>query len=120
MSQYNDSGYRSFTATAAIAQYALVKAASVSTCTTAGLNEVAIGVAMNAAFAAGDRVNVGLLTKQGTLPMLASGAFSVNAVLYGRASGKVDDIASGAIRCGIALEAATAANDVVEVVPYGP
>jgi hypothetical protein len=117
MSQVNDTGHRSYAATAAIAKHALVKAATVSTCTTAGLNDQAIGTADNEAFAAGDVISVSLLSKQGSLKCLASGAFSVNAAVYGRASGKVDDIASGAKLAGVALEAATAADDIVEVMP---
>jgi len=61
---------------------------------------------------------VRLRSAQGTIKCKASGAFSSGAILYGRANGLVDDIAtSSAVRVGVALEAATAANDIIEVLP---
>jgi predicted RecA/RadA family phage recombinase len=62
---------------------------------------------------------VDLLSKAGTILCKAAGAFSAGAVVYGRASGLVDDIStSSAIKIGTALEAATAANDLVEVMVH--
>lgn len=119
MSQVDDTGHKSFLATAAIVKHALVKLASATTVTTAGLNELAIGTADAAAYAAGDPVSVSLFTKQGTFKCIAAGAFSAGAAVYGRASGQVDDIASGAKLVGVAMEAATAQNDEIEVMPRG-
>lgn len=45
----------------------------------------------------------------------AAGAFASGAALYGAANGTVDDAVSGAT-IGVALEAATAAGDVVRVI----
>lgn len=50
----------------------------------------------------------------GSVLVTAAGAFSRGATLYGAADGKVDDTSSGTA-IGIALEAATADGDVVEM-----
>jgi hypothetical protein len=102
---------------AAIDQFILVKLAS-DLLSVAALGEEPIGVIEEASFVSGDIRSVRLLSAKGTIKCIASGAFSQGAVLYGRASGKVDDISTtSAIRIGIALEAATATGDVVEVLP---
>lgn len=117
MSQYVEGSSKSFTAGAAIGQHILVKVTS-NALSVAGLAEEPIGTIEEASFASGDIRSVRLLSCKGTIRCVASGAFSQGAVVYGRALGKVDDIAtSSAVRIGIALEAATAANDVVEVLP---
>lgn len=57
-----------------------------------------------------------LRTANGTVPMVAAGAIAQGATVYTAASGKINDVqASGAFRVGIALEAATADGDVIEV-----
>ena len=56
-------------------------------------------------------------THPGTQEATAAGAFSVGAVLYGAADGKVDDASSGSA-IGIALEAATADGDIVEIIDF--
>lgn len=115
MSQFNDSGYKAFEAGGALGVGILVKFSS-GKLAAAGLGEEWIGVTTQQAFASGDIVTVALRSKQGTYKMAASGAFSQGAIVYGRASGKVDDISTtSAIRAGMAMEAATAANDLVEV-----
>jgi hypothetical protein len=48
--------------------------------------------------------------------MVAAAAISANALVYGAASGKISSVANGNVE-GIALEAATADGDVIEVVP---
>jgi len=115
MSQYIDGPRKTFDAGGALAQRILVKLSS-GVLAAAGLAEEFIGSIDEAAFAAGDPRSVTLRNKQGTMLCVAAGAFSAGAVVYGRAAGKVDDIGtSSAIRVGIALEAATAADDIVEV-----
>lgn len=52
----------------------------------------------------------------GAKKFVAAGAFAVGADIYGAAGGKVDDTTGGGqVPIGIALEAATADGDIVEV-----
>jgi hypothetical protein len=116
--QYVETATKGLNAGGAIARYILVKWDGTDLAA-AGLNEEFIGVADAAALAADEIIPVRLKSAQGTMICTAAGAFSAGAAVYGRAAGKVDDIASGAIRVGIALTAAAAAGDLVEVVPDG-
>ncbi|HUU94907.1 MAG TPA: capsid cement protein [Phycisphaerae bacterium] len=110
-----DTGSKVFPAAGALGQGVLVK--TPGALAAAGLAEQPIGVMKHATFAAGPGT-VDLLSKQGTLLCKAAGAFSAGAIVYGRASGLVDDVAtSSAVAIGVALDAATAANDLVEVMP---
>lgn len=122
MSQFNDSGLKAFEASAAIAQYARVTVAADGTIAQSAANEKGIGVARVAAFAAGEVITVKLWSKSGTMKMLAGGAIASGAAVNGIADGKIDDSgAVGSYDVGIALEAATADGDVIEVlaVPEG-
>lgn len=117
MSQYVDGPSKTFTAGAAIGQDILVKLSS-GKLAVAALGDEHIGTLLAESFTDGDERAVRLRSAQGTTKMVASGAFTAGAILYGRALGKVDDISTtSAIRVGTALEAATAANDVIEVLP---
>ena len=120
MSQYTDSGCKSFPVSAAIAQHARVILASDGTVSTAGLAEKGIGTAERAAFASGDVIAIRLLSAAGTHKMIASEALAAGATVYTEASGKVQDTAQAtAFQCGIALEAATADGDIIEVLHNG-
>ena len=111
-----DSGHKGFVASAAITQYARVKLDAAGTVSTAGLTDKDIGTAQQAAFAAGDLVDVKLRTAPGTHKMIAAGAVTAAAEVITQASGKIDDAAtSTGYRLGIAMEAATANNDIIEV-----
>lgn len=115
MSQVTEGRTKTFIAGAALARGILVKLTS-GKLAAAALGEEWIGVMEEASFADGDLRSVVMRSAEGTVKCVASGAFSVGAVVYGRASGKIDDISTtSAIRVGIALEAATALNDEVEV-----
>ena len=118
MSQYNDTGCKSFEADEAITQWARVKLDSDGKVTTAGLTDKGIGVATRAAFAAGDIIDVALNSKPGTIKMIAVEALAAGATVYSEASGKVQDTAQAtAFQVGVALEAATADGDIIEVMP---
>lgn len=80
----------------------------------AGAADDDLGTMENATFAAGDIGTVNLRTAQGTMLMVASGAITAGKPVYGDAGGKVSATVSGQI-LGYALEAATANNDVIEV-----
>jgi predicted RecA/RadA family phage recombinase len=96
--------------------HARVVLASGGTVSTAGLAEKEIGTAMTAAFASGDLVTVRLRTAAGTHKMIAKEAIAAGATVYTEAGGKVQDTAeSTAFQVGTALEAATAENDIIEV-----
>jgi ABC-type ATPase with predicted acetyltransferase domain len=115
MSQMVDGNVKTFTAGAAIAQFARVKLAA-GVVSTAGLAEKEIGTALEAAFAAGDVVPVKLRTAAGTHKMIAVEALAQAAAVYTEASGKVQDTAAAtSFLVGHALEAATADGDVIEV-----
>lgn len=120
MAQYVEGPTKSFTAGGAIAQFLRVKlTAGKLAIAGAGATDgaVEIGTIEDAAFADGDVKAVRLRNAQGTKKMVAAGAFSAGAAVYGAAGGKVDDAVSGSAH-GIAMEAATADGDVVEVMPY--
>lgn len=118
MSQYDDSGYKTFECDEAIAKFARVKLDSDGKITTAGLADKGIGVATRETFAAGEPVSVKLNSGPGTCKMIASEALDAGATVYSEASGKVQDTAQAtAFQVGVALEAATADGDVIEVMP---
>lgn len=115
MSQYTDANVKAFTSAGTIAQYARVTLGSGGTITEAGLTVKEIGTAMNAAVS-GDVVPVRLRTASGTHKMIAKEAIAAGALLYTEAGGKVQDTAEAtAFMVGHAMEAATADNDIIEV-----
>jgi hypothetical protein len=116
MSQYVDGQTKTFIADEAIAINLRVKLDSDGKVTVAGLADKEIGTAVTPAFAAGDDVTVRLRTAAGTHKMIAVEALAVGATLYTEAAGKVQDTAQAtAFQIGIALEAAAADGDVIEV-----
>lgn len=116
MSQFVDGNYKTFEADAAIALYQRVKLDSDGKVTVAGLADLDIGTAVKPAFAAGDLVTVKLRTASGTHKMIVSEAVDAGALLYTESDGEVQDTAQAtAFAIGTALEAATADQDVIEV-----
>jgi len=116
MSQYVDGNTKTFIADEAIAVHLRVKLDNDGRVTVAGLADKEIGTAVTPAFAAGDPVTVRLRTAAGTHKMVAIEACAIGAELFTEAAGKVQDTAaSTSFRVGIALEAAGADGDVIEV-----
>lgn len=111
MSQYVETPTKSFTAGGAIGQNLRVK--TPSALALAGSTDQELGVAEAPAFASGDVIAVRLRTAQGTSKMVASEAITAGNPVYAAASGKI--AASGTVLIGIALGAAAADNDVIEV-----
>lgn len=114
MSQQNVEGLKSFIATAAVSRFRRVKLSSASGTYVehAGADSDFIGVAQNYA-ALGEQVTVALRGAGRTFKCVAAAAVTVGAVIYGAASGYVDDAVSGTA-IGVALEVATATGDVIE------
>ena len=117
MSQFDDSGYKTFTAAGDIAKYARVTLGSGGTVTEAGLAVKEIGTATNKA-ASGERVTVKLRSAPGTHKMIAKEAMAIGALVYTEAGGKVQDTAeSTAFIVGNVVDAVAPTNegDIVEV-----
>ena len=76
-----------------------------------------IGITGNYSTASGDPVALQPLNATGTYEMTANEAFAVNATLYGGNSGTAQDTSSGSA-IALALEAATASGDIVEVMQF--
>lgn len=112
MSQFNDTGYGSVLLTEAVGQYLRTDASG----TLCGITERGIGYA-RVAGAIGDTIGVALHSKQGTVKVIASEAIAKDAIVYTAAGGEVGASASTAYPLGIALEAATADQDVIEIMP---
>ena len=117
MASYVETAARTFTAGAALAQYIRVKLSS-SKLAASGVGDDDIGTLESEAFADLDIRDVRLITAQGTRKMVAAAAISVGSRVFQAASGKINDVALGKF-IGYALEAATANNDVIEVLPAG-
>ena len=116
MSQYTDGNTKTFTAGAAIAQYARVKFSS-GNVITAGIADKDIGIATTAAAASGDPVAIALISKSGTHKAIAAAAIAQGAAVYTAADGEVSVSASTAFQRGIALEAAATDQDIIEIMP---
>lgn len=117
MSQYDDSGVKTFVASAAIAKNARVTLASGNTVAEAGITAKDIGTALNEAFASGDRVAVKLRTAPGTHKMIAAAAVTLGATVFTAASGKVSVSASTAFQIGnvVGIDGTVADGDIIEV-----
>lgn len=120
MSRFDDT--RTFTAGADLSDKRLVKlstgsvvhATATATDDPIGVNDFAVASAGNAC--------IRLLSSDDTQEMTAAGAITLNAAVYAAADGKVQALPAGAgtyRQVGIALEAATADGDIIEVLPYG-
>lgn len=112
MSQFNDTGYGSVTLTETVGQYLRTDASG----TLCGITERGIGYS-TVDGVSGDVVSVALHSKQGTVKVVAAAAIAKDAIVYSAASGKVSVSASTAYPLGIAMEAATADGDVIEIMP---
>jgi hypothetical protein len=116
MSQYVDGNTKTFIADEAIAVHLRVKLDTDGRVTIAGLTDKEIGTVVTPAFAAGDAVTVRLRTASGTHKMVAIEGCAIGGVLYTETGGKVQDTAQAtSFQIGIALEAANADGDVIEV-----
>jgi len=116
MAQHFETNCRPDIAAGALTQYVRVK--TPGALAVAGISDIDIGTVEQPAFAAGDVVPVRLRTAAGTCKMVAAAAITANAVVYTAASGKISSASTGAVAIGIALTAASADGDIVEVLRY--
>ena len=116
MSEFSEGPTKTFKTSAAIPQFARVKYEAAGTVAVAGVADKDIGVATREAFASGEAIAVRLRSAAGTMKCIAAGPVTNGAEVNTAASGKVDDAAaSGSFNMGIALDAATADGDIIEV-----
>jgi len=114
MSQYVETGIKTFTTNAAIVQHARVYLSAAGVVTISGNTAVDIGTTEKPTFAA-EPVAVKLTNAPGTRRMIADGVIAANALVYGGANGKVSTTSTSSHLIGQALEAATADGDIIEV-----
>jgi hypothetical protein len=117
----NESGVVTFTANGALSAHVRVKVTSASTTTppqveVAGAAEQHVGIT-EYAVADGAPVAVRLRTAPGIHEGIASEALSVGATLYAAAAGKVKDSSDGTA-IGVALDEATANNDIIRFIDF--
>ena len=117
-----ESNKRTFIAgSAALARRVLVKlASSVLVVNTKTSTDLPIGVTEYAADAS-EAVAIRLLNAGGTVELVAAGAISADAVVYAADDGEIQALPSAAgtyLQIGIALEAASADQDIIEVLPW--
>lgn len=114
----NTSGYRAFTnGGTMLVKGTRVKLTSGLLAASGSANGDSIGVLLNDVPANGIGT-VKLNTASGTFEMRAGIAISAGANIFPAASGKISNVASGSPLCtfiGVALEAATADGDIIEV-----
>jgi hypothetical protein len=113
MAQYFETPVIPETAAGAIAAHLRVKTSGALV--VAGATDVELGTMDSPCVAAGT-CSVRLRNAQGTQKMVASEAITLNATVYAAANGKV--AASGTIVVGTARSAASADNDVIEVLRH--
>lgn len=115
MSQFVETHTRKFTAGGAVGKYLRVK--TPGALAVAGATDLDLGTLETQAFSSGDVVSVRLRSAMGTVKMMAAGAITKGNVVFGAAAGKIDDTSNSNL-IGVALEAATANNDIIEVLRY--
>lgn len=112
MASFVDTNTKAFTAGAAIGQYLRVVLSS-GKLAAASASQQMLGTLEDASFADLDVRTVRLRTAAGTRKMVASEAITAGNPVYAAASGKI--AADGSVMEGIALEAASADGDIIEV-----
>lgn len=118
MSQQTDSGFKTFIAGETLAINRRVKQDSTAKQVKySDSTDDYVGVTQEAV-SSGDHVNIKLRTAPGTMKMTCAGGVQLNDLVYAATDGKIDDVVT-TYAIGRALEAATANNDVIEVLPGG-
>ena len=111
-----ESNTRTFEAGAAIGRHLRVKLTSGTLAVAGATDTEEVGTMNEASFAAGEVKAVRLRSAMGTAEMVAAGSITVGSEIFTAASGKVSTTqATNAVRVGVALTAAGADGDVIEV-----
>ena len=116
MSQFVEGPCKSMQANATLGQFLRVAMLSTGKVALAAAGQMGVGTTENPATAADQFIAVRLNTAEGSRKVVANGAITRGALVYCAASGKVGS--SGTVAYGVALEAATADNDIIEVMPF--
>ena len=119
MSQNVDSNFKTYTAGAAIGRFIRVKLSSGVLAVAVLADREWIGTLEEASFASGDIRRVRLRSSFGTMKMIANAAIAAGAPVFTVAAGKVGATGTGAFYVGVALEAAGADGDTIEVLHIG-
>jgi len=115
--QQQDSAYGSILSGAALEPNRLIKLSSgTAVYCTATTTDRPIGVTVNRTTASGQVVQFKFLNAPGTIIISSASTLTAGAMVYPAASGQVSSTSTTSI-LGITIQAATAANDLVEVVP---
>ena len=110
MSQFVDTGTKSFNVNAGIGRYLFVEVSAANTVAVLGAG-VAVGNTLEETFDAGDPVAIWLASKQGSVKAVSGGALTAGAVCGPVAGGKVTGAGTGYV----ALEDAAGADEIVEI-----
>lgn len=117
MSQYTTADCRYMQSNAALGAFIRVAILSTGKVAAAEAGQLGVGTTDSPATAADQMIPVRLNNAQGTRKCVANGAISRGALVYCAAAGKVGS--SGTVAYGVALEASTADNDIIEVETFG-
>ena len=108
-------------ATAALGKYLRVKYDSTNGLAAAGANDRELGTLAREHIVSGLGAHLAApvvtLNTEGTVKMIAAGAIAIDALVYGAASGKVNDVANNNL-VGRARSAAAADGDEIEVLRF--
>jgi hypothetical protein len=115
MSLQVNSAFITFVSGGAIPIYSRVKLSSGAVVVAVDTDVAYVGVAQNSAAGSGEAVSVRLIKSPGTFFMVAQTAITKDAVVYPATEGKVK--ATGTTSIGVALEAAGADGNQIEVLP---
>lgn len=108
---------RTFVAGEALDAYMLVDIESDGSVTKASETSVGTQIGYTVApSASGEAATISLLVGGGTSYAIADGAVAIGSVIYSAAGGKVTETGLGPQRVGLAISAATADGDVIEVI----
>lgn len=117
MSQYTTEHCRYMQSNAALSAFIRVAILSTGKVAAAEAGQLGVGTTDSPATAADQMIPVRLNNATGTRKCVANGAISRGALVYCAAAGKVGS--SGTVAYGVALEASTADNDIIEVETFG-
>lgn len=120
MSQFNETNVRQFPAGGALGECIRVKIVSGQLAAAVAVDgAIEIGVNERPASAAGQRVPVRIRNHTGSHRVQADGVIAAGAQVFTAAAGQVSATQGTGSAYGIALEAAAAAGDIIEVIRTG-